>query len=380
MNTKHYIILAATCLFFLSPRVKAQDRDRTPKYSNEFLNIGVGGRALGMGNSAAASVKDASATYWNPAGISLIDNDIQLYLMHSEYFAGIAKFDYGAVVTKLDEKNYLGFSMVRFGIDNIPNTLRLIDANGSIDYNRITEFSAVDYSFALSFSRKLANEKLRLGGSAKVIHRRIGPFATAWGFGLDAGIQYDFAEGWTVGAMGRDITSTFNAWSFNFTEEEKEVFTATQNEIPVNSSEITLPRINTGIMKDVKISDKFNMLAELGADFTFDGKRNTLVRSDFSSIDLHFGFEVDYNELIFLRGGVTNFQRTTTNLPSDKDSATGFQDPREILTFQPSIGVGFKFQQFALDYAFTDIGDQSVALYSHIVSLRIGINRKEEAQ
>ena len=39
------------------------------KYSNEFLNIGVGGRALGMGNTQVSIVQDATAGYWNPAGL-----------------------------------------------------------------------------------------------------------------------------------------------------------------------------------------------------------------------------------------------------------------------------------------------------------------------
>lgn len=68
-----------------------------PKYSNEFLNIGVGARALGMGNSVLASSNDVTAGYWNPTGLLATNTDLQIGLMHSEYFAGIAKYDFGAL-------------------------------------------------------------------------------------------------------------------------------------------------------------------------------------------------------------------------------------------------------------------------------------------
>jgi hypothetical protein len=40
-----------------------------PKYSNEFLSIGIGARALGMGRTQTAVVNDVTAGYWNPAGL-----------------------------------------------------------------------------------------------------------------------------------------------------------------------------------------------------------------------------------------------------------------------------------------------------------------------
>ena len=55
----------------------AQDDDKTPKYSNEFLNIGVGARALGMSNSVIASTDDVTSGYWNPTGLLNIDSDLQ---------------------------------------------------------------------------------------------------------------------------------------------------------------------------------------------------------------------------------------------------------------------------------------------------------------
>ena len=96
--------------------------DATPKYSNEFLNIGVGARALGMSNSFIASADDVYAGYWNPAGLVDIEDEFQGAVMHSEYFAGIAKYDYIGIAKSIDDKSSVGFSVIRFGVDDIPNT------------------------------------------------------------------------------------------------------------------------------------------------------------------------------------------------------------------------------------------------------------------
>ncbi len=336
---------------------------QAPKYSNEFLNIGVGARALGMSNSYVTSVNDVTAGYWNPAGLLGIKKQHQVALMHSEYFAGIAKYDYGAFATRLDSSSVLGLSLVRFGVDDIPNTTELIDANGNVDYNRITTFSAVDYAFLVSYAKQLKIPGLRLGANVKIIRRKVGDFAGAWGFGLDAGAQYDYKK-WKFAAMARDVTSTFNAWSFNLSEETKQVFLATGNEIPENSVEITLPKLLLGAARKFDFNDKVSLLAELDMDATFDGKRNVLINSKSVNLDPHIGLEASYMNIIFLRAGIGNYQTYTDNLG------------KKINTFQPNIGVGVKIKSVYVDYALTDIGDQSVALYSNVFSIKVDINKK----
>jgi len=335
-----------------------------PKYSNEFLSIGVGARALGMSNAYITSANDVTSGYWNPAGLLGIRNNLQVGLMHSEYFAGIAKYDYGAVATRLDSSSAMGFTLIRFAVDDIPNTTELIDANGNVDYDRITSFSAADYAFLFSYAKKLKKEGLNVGGSVKIIRRKVGDFAGAWGFGLDAGIQYE-KDKWKFAAMGRDVTSTFNAWSFDLTDQMKDVFAVTGNEIPENSVEITLPKLLLGSARKFNLyRDKLNLLTELDFDLTFDGKRNVLIRSNAVSVDPHFGFELGYLDLIFLRGGIGNIQQSTDVIG------------RHITTWQPNLGVGLKLKSLSLDYALTDIGDRSVALYSNVFSLRLDINKK----
>ena len=108
------------------------------KYSNEFLNIGAGARGLAMGGAQVASAKDATAGYWNPAGLTGIKDYANAGIMHAEYFGGIAKYDYLAAAMPIqDNKRALGISILRFAVDDIPNTLNLVEPDGSIDYSKI---------------------------------------------------------------------------------------------------------------------------------------------------------------------------------------------------------------------------------------------------
>ena len=332
------------------------------KYSNEFLKIGVGARALGMSNSAIAGTHDVTSSYWNPAGLVGMEDDYQLAAMHAEIFAGIAGYNYFGLGLKLDDKSAISVSLIRFGVDDIPNTSRLIDNEGNIDFNRVTFFSAADYAGIFSYSRKTNIEGLSLGGNAKIIHRRVGDFSKAWGFGLDAGAQY-VKNNWTFAAMGRDITGTFNAWTTDLDEETEQTFIATGNDLPGSSVEVTVPELALGANRAFQLTSKIALEAELNLVNTFDGKRNTLFRTNFVSMDPNLGIEASLNNKIFLRGGVGNFQ-VTTDISGNR-----------LTTVQPNFGLGVKFSYFTIDYAFTNLGEVSVAQSSNIFSLRIDINK-----
>ena len=363
-------ILLCACSAWLG---KAQS-NLAPKYSNEFLAIGVGARGLGLSNAQVASTADVTSGYWNPSGLAFQSNKNEVAFMHSEYFAGIAKYDYAGVSRQLDSSSCAAFSVIRFGVDDIPNTTELIDAGGNIDYSRITIFSAADYAFVFSYGKRAskmqewlnkkwgmanasAQEGLSWGVNAKLIYRHIGSFAKAWGFGIDGGLQYRKGP-WNLGLMARDITTTFNAWSYNLSDEVKDVFTSTGNEIPANGLELTLPRLTLGLARSFAWK-QWGALFESNATITTDGQRNVLVSTSALNIDPAIGGEVNYKKQIFFRAGVGNFQRVTEF------------DQSQSMTFQPNIGLGLRIKRLYIDYALSDIGNLSDVLYSNVFSLRL---------
>lgn len=336
-------------LFLLVPTfIYGQGR----KYSNEFLNIGVDARAMGMSNSVIASVNDVTAGYWNPAGLAKINKSWQASAMHAEYFASIAQYDYLSFAQPVDALSTVGFTFIRFGVDDILDTTELLDNDGNVDYDRINKFSAADYALIGSYARKSSKyANLNYGGNVKIIYRQIGDFANAIGFGFDLGAQYKI-NAWEFGVTLRDFTSTFNSWSFN---EEK---LDTIGGLPEENLELTIPRLLMGVGRSFTLNEKYSLHTEINLDVSFDGKRNSLVGSDFGSIDPGFGFELGYRKFAFLRGGLGNIQRTV-----DFDNS-------ENISLQPNLGLGFKYKGISIDYALTDIGDASDALYSNIFSLK----------
>lgn len=329
-----------------------------PKYSNEFLNMGVGGRALAMGNVQVSFADDATAGYWNPAGLLRVKNKYNVALMHAELFAGIVKNDFAALALPLDSSSALGFSIIRSGVDDIADTRRLKNHEyGYYQYDSIRFFSVADYAFLVSYARK-SNliQGLQLGANAKIIYRNVGAFANAWGFGLDAGAQLQ-RQNWQFGLMARDITTTFNAWSHNPAEVKyTQLLTDSASALPKNSVEITLPRLVLGVARNIVLPKNFTLLLAADLDLTFDGQRNVLVSSNLVSLDPKLALEASYKQLVFVRAGLNNAQQI-------KDFAGS-----QRWTLQPNLGVGVATNGLTLDLALSKIADNT-RVSSLIVSL-----------
>ena len=331
------------------------------KYSNAFLEIGVDARSMALSNSVIASSNDVNATYWNPAGLMGVRDSWQASAMHAEYFASIAQYDYAAFAAPIDATSTAGVALIRFGVDDILDTTQLLDEDGNVDYDRINRFSAADYALIASYARQAKNNpNLRYGGSVKIIYRQIGDFANAIGFGFDLGLQYQKNK-WLFGATLRDATSTFNAWSIN-DSKLKDVFAETGNELPTENLELTIPRLLLGVGRSFKLSENYSLHSELNADFTFGGRENTLVSADFGNINPGLGLELGYRNFVFLRAGAGNVKRLQD-----------FNGNREF-TVQPKLGIGFKYRGISIDYALTDIGSASGALYSNIFSVNFNFS------
>ena len=321
------------------------------------MNIGVDAAAFGMANAVTASTANVNSGYWNPAGLIALE-DNQLSLMHASYFANIASYDYGAFAMPLDDRSAVAISIIRFGVDDILNTTQLIDDQGNIDYSRISLFSTADYGITFSYARALPLDGLNIGVNAKVIRRIIGDFASSWGFGLDVGLQFNKND-WQFGLMARDITTTFNAWAI---DEEKfaEIQGAIegQNQELPETTEITIPKLNLGMSRKFIFHYDYALLTEIDLNFRF-AETNDLVSSSFTSFTPALGLEFGYLDMVFIRAGMGNFQSITQ------------LDGNKAIGFQPNIGVGFKYKGIQIDYALTDLGDQSAALYSNIFSVTL---------
>jgi len=329
------------------------------KYSNEFMNIGVDAAALGMSNAVVASTSDVNSGYWNPAGLVHLE-DHQATFMHASYFANIAQYDYAAYAKPIDDRSAWGISVIRFGVDDILNTTQLIDSEGNIDYNRISLFSTADYGVTFSYARKLKVPGWQYGVNAKVIRRLIGKFANSWGFGVDVGIQFERND-WKFGLMLRDITTTYNIWAID--EEEFAKISAAipdQNQELPESTEITLPKAQLGVSRKFEFHNDMSLQPALNLNLRFE-QTNDIFSTSAVSVDPALGFEFGYTDLVFVRAGVGNFQNIKQIDGTDR------------VGFQPNVGVGFRYRGIQVDYALTDLGDQSAALYSNIFSVRVDL-------
>jgi hypothetical protein len=281
--------------------------------------------------------------------------------MHASYFANIAQYDYAAYAKPIDDRSAWAVSLIRFGVDDILNTTQLIDSQGNIDYNRISLFSTADYGLTFSYAKQLQIPGFEYGVNAKVIRRIIGKFASSWGFGFDVGFQYEKND-WKYGLMLRDITTTYNIWNIN--EEEynkiKDAIPGENNELP-ESTEITAPKAQLGLAKKFDFHNETSLSAAMNLNMQF-AKTNDIIATDLVSIDPAIGFEYSYIDLVFLRAGVGNFQNITQI------------DNTKKVGFQPNIGLGFKYKGIQIDYALTDLGDQSAALYSNIFSIKVDLS------
>jgi len=282
--------------------------------------------------------------------------------MHSNYFANIATYNFVAYATPIDDESALGFSMIRFGVDDILDTTQLIDDQGNINFDRINLFSTADYAFLFSYARRLKFKNLNYGVNLKIIRRIIGDFSSSWGFGMDFGIQFKTNNNWNFGLMARDITTTYNSWSINEErlDDIQNAIEGQNQEIP-SGTEITIPKLQLGVSKEMDIKNSYTLLAALDLILKFE-ENNDIISTNFASINPALGIEFGYLDLVFLRLGMGNFQNELQ-----------FDNSKE-LSFQPNFGIGFKYKSIEMDYAFTDIGNQSIALYSNVFSLKFDFN------
>ena len=228
----------ATCLIFaLTSAAHAQ----TGHYAGDPLLLGAGARALGMGSAYVALSLDATAVYWNPAGLAQVSPVREIHLQHAEQFGGSVNHDVFAARVPIF-KGGMGVGIVRAGVDAIALT-SLEDPNRPIGPDNrpvITdEIGTTDYVFRIAYGRRIT-DKLRLGAGVKLIRRDLG-VGIGTGIGMDFGALYLPISTFRIGATLRDLTKTRIAFPDGVTDRVSPsllIGTAFQRAVP--GGEITV--------------------------------------------------------------------------------------------------------------------------------------------
>jgi hypothetical protein len=307
------------------------------KYAGEFLAIGVGGRALGLGGAYAALANDASAGYWNPAALARIDYP-EFMLMHDERFGGMLNYDFGAAAIPYGKDATLGVSVMRLGVDGIPDTRYAgVDANGNpvspdlylkavrLDESKITYFNSTDWAIYFTYAQRSA-KGLIYGVNVKVLRRTLAEYS-ATGVGFDIGLLYSPMENLYVAANAQDITTTLVAWSNG-------------------TNELISPTLKLGSAYFFNLfGGRFAPTVDI--DVRFENRRYaSAAHLGPISFDPHMGLEFEYKKAVALR--------------------IGYNDVKQF-----TLGAGIHLRKLDIDYSFARFSKENDLGDTHRISLRL---------
>lgn len=261
---------------------------QTARFAGEAFSLGVGGRSLALGGAVIAGPFDASAPYFNPAGMNFLSGRY-LMAMHAETFGSLLNHDYLAYVDARPRENSLvqaiGFYLYYLGgggikitdFDNVRNRPVVV-----------REESHGDFLFVAAMSGKVG-QALHLGLAAKIIYRDLGT-ETGYGLTMDAGMVYEVRSYLNLGLMVSDVTTGFIRYS-------GATFDSGAN------SESIFPTVKPGFMVVMNRGELIGSFSASG-DIKFENLKTTAQYwSGATSLDTHYGWEVGFRGTVFGRAG-----------------------------------------------------------------------------
>ena len=304
MNSKRfYFVVLTVIIFSIVVKVNAQ-----VNYAAEVLTMGAGARPLAMGGAFVGAANDATAAYWNPSGLAMID-DIEITTMHATQ-SDLQSYDYANIAFKTDFGTY-AFSYLQLGVDGIDITGNNPTILGTTQYSDKAEY--------LSGGWKIGNQ-IAIGASLKVLQTNAYT-ASAFGIGSDFGILYKPFKELGIGLVGRDITGgSYIAWS----------------NTPTNPTQVLSPSITLGLSytKEFGKRTEAGKAPVPGSTLSVNLDVDTLYAGEALN-NYHFGAEYWYRQFVALRVGF---------------ETKGFQFDND--DFTPSAGVGIWAYLFEIDYAY----------------------------
>lgn len=289
------------------------------KYAGEFMEIGVAARVQALGGTFSAISGNVAAAYYNPAGLFGLEN-MQISFMHTQQLIASVNYDYLAIGRRQNEKRVWAFSLIRLGVDNIQDSrnaqvfLQGNPDNWRINMDKVTRFNAADYLFNLAVAQEWRHGWI-LGGNLKIISRNLAD-NSAYGLGLDLGLQRSVTPHLRFGASLKNATSTLIFWDTGIKEMVKPSLSLG------GAYFLGIERINSSFLPvfDVIIrteNRQKSSQANLGA-----------VSADFSG-----GVEYAYRGVLYIRGGIDEIRRL-------------------------NVGAGVQIPHIRIDYAFTNYDNE----------------------
>lgn len=326
------------------------------RYANSYLQLGYSAQQEALGRSALASPYSLGSERSNAAALTGLEKRFSAGASYSSIFSGLGSLFYTGNVMRLDSVSSIGIGLLSFSVGGIQNTLRWRNDAGEDDYGRIRRFSVADYAFFLSYGRKVLYDGISVGGTAKILYRDQGGFATGIGMGVDLSAMYS-RPNWNVALVARDITSTWVLWFINsqrlsVVQEGNELNPSTRR-----AAEGTLPSLDLAFSYHWALPHDFQLGTSATITTLFDGKSFAPLNTGSVTFAPALGVWASYHQWVFLRLGAHQLQY----VPISRD--------KQALSFTPAGGLGIQGWGIRIDYALTAPLAAISARWNHLVTV-----------